>query len=662
MFEELYRNAARDAQAIIDAIEDAIEDGDLGAPGGAGSDQEILYNAAGIIESDAFFKRDYSTGQIYVGDPASTAMITINPTNADYQDVMFGGTIDSSLNYIPVSDNFGYLWNQPSNERLGVELVYDETPGGSAAFNKGVGYQLATPNSSNDPRAFIIYQYGGVGTGASATGMGVLVDNNTAGSGAAAWLGLKNKSATPYYTWPDANGVWRFHTARPTESGSVSDTVLPTSGGLSAYNGYFQNRVGIQTEAPTEPLHIKSGTTTSAGMVRLDMYDSSAAAGGNIFMRHARGTVGAETQILANDVLGGLFGSGWHSGGNFSTNNVASIRMLAFENFTSTNQGTYIDFATTSGGGVARTVKWYIGDTGHFISNNGTEMIKWGTTSSYPALKRSSAQLEVRLGDDSAYAFLRGGGFGVNTNANGTDLVNVSGGSDTAPRVKVYNTTTTQFSTAGMVFGNQETASGHEEWHFYGEKSSSGSATGTSSFQIRRRNPAQSEATTHMIIDGSGNVYFNAGFTAGSGSSLQGNVGIKQASPAVELEMSSTSTLGWNGRSRIDSTGSGLLVLYNNTESSFERLMFGGTTSSFPSIKRSSAILQARLADDSAFTDVQMDEVITNSTAFMHRTSASLTNGAGASSGTLTNAPSAGNPTKWIPIDDNGTTRYIPAW
>jgi len=39
-----------------------------------------------------------------------------------------------------------------------------------------------------------------------------------------------------------------------------------------------------------------------------------------------------------------------------------------------------------------------------------------------------------------------------------------------------------------------------------------------------------------------------------------------------------------------------------------------------------------------------------------------FTNGAGASTGTLTNAPAVGNPTKWIPIDDNGTTRYIPAW
>lgn len=42
--------------------------------------------------------------------------------------------------------------------------------------------------------------------------------------------------------------------------------------------------------------------------------------------------------------------------------------------------------------------------------------------------------------------------------------------------------------------------------------------------------------------------------------------------------------------------------------------------------------------------------------------SVAMNNGAGAGLGTLTNAPAAGNPTKWIPVDDNGTTRYIPAW
>jgi hypothetical protein len=43
-------------------------------------------------------------------------------------------------------------------------------------------------------------------------------------------------------------------------------------------------------------------------------------------------------------------------------------------------------------------------------------------------------------------------------------------------------------------------------------------------------------------------------------------------------------------------------------------------------------------------------------------TSAALANGAAAAAGTLANAPVAGNPTKWIGINDNGTVRYIPAW
>lgn len=52
----------------------------------------------------------------------------------------------------------------------------------------------------------------------------------------------------------------------------------------------------------------------------------------------------------------------------------------------------------------------------------------------------------------------------------------------------------------------------------------------------------------------------------------------------------------------------------------------------------------------------------TNDPTFMLRGVQSYTNGAGASLGTLTNAPSAGNPTKWVAIDDNGTTRHVPAW
>lgn len=42
--------------------------------------------------------------------------------------------------------------------------------------------------------------------------------------------------------------------------------------------------------------------------------------------------------------------------------------------------------------------------------------------------------------------------------------------------------------------------------------------------------------------------------------------------------------------------------------------------------------------------------------------SQAVTNGAGAAAGTLNNAPTAGNPTKWLKFDDNGVTRYVPSW
>ena len=52
-------------------------------------------------------------------------------------------------------------------------------------------------------------------------------------------------------------------------------------------------------------------------------------------------------------------------------------------------------------------------------------------------------------------------------------------------------------------------------------------------------------------------------------------------------------------------SANGVLRLTDAAQTDFGRLQFGGTTSSFPALKRSSATLQARLADDSAFTNIQ---------------------------------------------------------
>lgn len=53
---------------------------------------------------------------------------------------------------------------------------------------------------------------------------------------------------------------------------------------------------------------------------------------------------------------------------------------------------------------------------------------------------------------------------------------------------------------------------------------------------------------------------------------------------------------------------------------------------------------------------------ITDDTTNLIASSVTLVDGSGANTATLTNSPASGDPTKWVAFDDNGTTRYIPAW
>jgi hypothetical protein len=74
---------------------------------------------------------------------------------------------------------------------------------------------------------------------------------------------------------------------------------------------------------------------------------------------------------------------------------------------------------------------------------------------------------------------------------------------------------------------------------------------------------------------------------------------------AGSMILGASSTLSFSGRSNIASMTDGNIRLTDNTLSSFGLLQFGGITASYPAIKRSTTILQARLADDSAFAQIQ---------------------------------------------------------
>ena len=115
----------------------------------------------------------------------------------------------------------------------------------------------------------------------------------------------------------------------------------------------------------------------------------------------------------------------------------------------------------------------------------------------------------------------------------------------------------------------------------------------------------------------------------------------------------------------LTSTATGM-TLYNTADqtTNFERVREYWSSNVFTilSEKGGSGTLRSINIGNSTLSLTISGTAISHNSTTLMTTTATLTNGAGVGAGTITNAPAAGNPTKWVPINDNGTTRYLPAW
>jgi len=93
-----------------------------------------------------------------------------------------------------------------------------------------------------------------------------------------------------------------------------------------------------------------------------------------------------------------------------------------------------------------------------------------------------------------------------------------------------------------------------------------------------------------------------------------------------------------------------------------DRVAFGLDDASHPALHRNGTGLDLVQGGGSTTrTAFRCGSVQTNDTKVIG-TDATLDNGAGSGAGTLTNAPSAGDPAKWFKITDGTGTYWIPAW
>lgn len=112
----------------------------------------------------------------------------------------------------------------------------------------------------------------------------------------------------------------------------------------------------------------------------------------------------------------------------------------------------------------------------------------------------------------------------------------------------------------------------------------------------------QTDGTTQLTLDTSGHLFPPSSNSRDIGSS---SLRFRWGYFFTGIALGNTST-------GIGSSGDGLIQLRNNNNSSFGRLQFGGTTSSFPALKRDSTALHVRLADDSAFAPLSCGALTLN--------------------------------------------------
>lgn len=124
-------------------------------------------------------------------------------------------------------------------------------------------------------------------------------------------------------------------------------------------------------------------------------------------------------------------------------------------------------------------------------------------------------------------------------------------------------------------------------------------ATVFTAIKVNVTDTASDAASLLMDLQVGGSSKFSVG--KGGAVNASGNV-----SSAGGLIAGTVGTfIAFSASSSIYCPSNGVLELTNAAANDFGRLQLGGTTSSFPSLKRSGASLQARLADDSGFGVMQ---------------------------------------------------------
>ena len=157
-------------------------------------------------------------------------------------------------------------------------------------------------------------------------------------------------------TWSADAGISHLASSTSADLAGVISDERGTDFLVLSNNPTFSNAAGTST--------ITVETESSNAEVLIDSYGTS-----NVSVvrgRRARGDKGTPTAVLVDDLLLAMGGQG-HDGSAFDGNFDVALIFRAAENFSGTNEGTYLTLDTTALAATARTERWRVDAAGALI-------------------------------------------------------------------------------------------------------------------------------------------------------------------------------------------------------------------------------------------------------------------------------------------------------
>lgn len=204
------------------------------------------------------------------------------------------------------------------------------------------------------------------------------------------------------------------------------------------FSSLFNNDVNVYGRAISGVNGFHAQNQSGQAAAIMDVYGAGIPA---FVGRKANGTIASPSQTLSGDYIMAMGGRGWYSGASdFTSSFTCAVLFAASENWTSTAQGSHIEFATTPIGSTSRSPRMTVRGAGQVEigSSGGTGILGLYGTGTTPAINPNSSYGALSYKSSSTYYYWNGSAWAEVNFAGGSGITSIN--SQTGSSITIQGT------------------------------------------------------------------------------------------------------------------------------------------------------------------------------------------------------------------------------